>query len=296
MRQLTVPMLTLASIIVMIAGPIHAEGFGDYWYRGAAEITSYDLEQARYGEIHRGHAVLIFVTEDFSDRKHVKLDNPRAAGDDAVPILKLNATKSFHTGVYPYSMMMSVFSPLEATVAPMKITTSSQEWCGHTFTQLNKTDAGYRLEERSYFESEGDHEARLDGALPEDGLWNAIRVDPAALPTGRLQLIPATFYQRLSHRPWQPARAEASLTADPDDDAISIYRLDYGDADRTLTIRFRSDFPHEIESWEETYVSGWGPSANRLTTRAVRKKRIMLDYWNRHDVADAALRAQLDLD
>ncbi|MDP7238046.1 MAG: hypothetical protein QGI34_15090, partial [Candidatus Latescibacteria bacterium] len=40
--------------------------FGDYWYQGKAEITSYTLKQARYGEIHDGHVVLIFVTEDFS--------------------------------------------------------------------------------------------------------------------------------------------------------------------------------------------------------------------------------------
>ena len=77
---------------------------------------------------------------------------------------------------------------------------------------------------------------------------------------------------------------------------MMVYRLDYGDAGRTVSIRFRAEAPHEIESWEETYVSGWGPGASKLTTRATRKKRIMLDYWNRHDVADAALRARLGLE
>ncbi len=59
------------------------EQFGDYWYQGKAELTSYDLEQVRYGEKREGEAVLIFVTEDFSKSKQVKLDNPNQAGDDA---------------------------------------------------------------------------------------------------------------------------------------------------------------------------------------------------------------------
>ena len=41
--------------------------FGDYWYQGKAELASYDLNQSRYGEIRNGHAVLIFLTEDFSN-------------------------------------------------------------------------------------------------------------------------------------------------------------------------------------------------------------------------------------
>ena len=48
----------------------------------------------------------------------------------------------------------------------------------------------------------------------------------------------------------------------------------------------------EIEGWEETYPSGSGP----LTTRAVKKKRRMLDYWRRHDLDDARFRTELGLD
>ena len=47
--------------------------FADYWYRGQAEITSYDLEQARYGELRSGTAVLVFVTEDFSKGQITKV-------------------------------------------------------------------------------------------------------------------------------------------------------------------------------------------------------------------------------
>ena len=68
--------------------------FGSYWFQGKAELTSYTLSQARYGELHPGEAILIFVTEDFSRKKQVKLDDPAAAGADKVPVLKLNFEKN----------------------------------------------------------------------------------------------------------------------------------------------------------------------------------------------------------
>ena len=46
--------------------------FKEYWYAGKAEITSYELEQARYGELRKGNAVLIYVTEPFLSEKQVK--------------------------------------------------------------------------------------------------------------------------------------------------------------------------------------------------------------------------------
>ena len=92
--------------------------FGSYWFQGKAELTSYTLSQARYGELHPGEAVLIFVTEDFSRKKQVKLDDPAAAGADKVPVLKLNFEKKFGTGIYPYSLLTSVFLPLDAARDP----------------------------------------------------------------------------------------------------------------------------------------------------------------------------------
>ena len=62
--------------------PADAQAFEAYWSRGLAELTSYQLEQSRYGEIHPGSAVLIFVTEDLSRSRQVKLDRPEKAGED----------------------------------------------------------------------------------------------------------------------------------------------------------------------------------------------------------------------
>ncbi|MDB9780148.1 hypothetical protein OAB54_07920 [Flavobacteriaceae bacterium] len=42
-----------------------SEQFKTHWFDGYAEISSYSLDQSRYGEVREGNAVLIYVTEDF---------------------------------------------------------------------------------------------------------------------------------------------------------------------------------------------------------------------------------------
>ena len=269
-----------------------ADEFGDYWYQGDAELTSYTLEQARYGEIHEGNAVLIFVTEDFSKKKHVKLDYPGQAGDDKVNILKLNATKKFNTGIYPYSMMSSVFTPIQGDDYPrtLKVTTTSQEWCGHTFTQINMRKDKYDIQAFSYFESEGDEQIRLEKGMLEDEVWTAIRLDPDKLPLGSVDMIPGTMYQRLGHIDFGVHKATASL--EEKTDGLMTYTLSYPALDRTLAIHFNKDFPHEIDGWEESTTS----RGQTLSTKATLNKRIMLDYWARNGVADLPLRQELGLD
>lgn len=283
--------------IALLAGVTVADPFGDYWYQGQAEITSYTLSQARYGENHPGTAVLIFVTEDVSATKQVKLDRPDRTPDDAVKVLKLNATRKFNTGIYPYSMMTSVFTPVYADRHPktLKVTTTSQEWCGHTFTQLNLDGNAYRARLFSYFEREGDRDLRWPDAIPEDAIWTRLRLDPSTVPTGKVRLIPGTIFQRLKHTAWGVHEARIAI-ADHAEPALSTCTISYPDLDRTLEITFRKAFPHEIESWTDTYASGFGPNAKKLTTTAVAKKRIMSDYWRRNDLDDASLRTELGLD
>ena len=288
----------LFAFVVSTSARLVNNAFGDYWYQGKAELTSYTLEQARYGEVHQGHAVLIYVTEDFSRHKQVKIDDPDAAGADRVMVMKLNLTKKFNTGIYPYSMMTSVFTPVdwEANSGTLKITTSSQEWCGHTFVQLNRTEAGYRVQQHSYFEREGDETLTLRAAIPEDELWITIRLNPENLPTGKLQLIPGTMFQRLRHASWGLQEAAARLEPVAGNDRLMGYTITYPDLDRTLTIHFNKEFPHEIEGWEESYPSGWGRRANRLTTRARRVKRMLSNYWTKNWVVDIVLRRELGLE
>jgi len=269
--------------------------FGEYWYQGKAELTSYDLKQSRYGEIHQGEAVMIFVTEDFSKSKQVKLDNPSRSPKDKSSVLKLNFTRNFNTGIYPYSTMQSVFTPIDQQRYPnsFKVTTTSQDWCGHTFMQLNLNDKGYLVQQNSYFESEGDRKFQLDKVLLEDEIWTKIRLNPSALPTGKINLIPGTLFTRLKHTEFKVMEAVAKKESK---DGIVTYSIDYKDVRRSVRFSFKKEFPHEILSWEETGPGGFSSNAKLLTTRATRKKSMMLDYWSKNRNSDKGLRDDLGLD
>lgn len=273
--------------------------FGAYWHQGKAEVARFALRQARYGELRDGNAVMIFVTEDFLRDKQVKLESD-PAGKDAVPILKLNFTKEFNTGIYPYSMMTSVFTPVALDRYPnsLKVTTTSQEWCGHTFTQLNFRSNSYNVRNFSYFESEGDRDYSIDVALLEDEIWNRIRINPASLPTGEIRIIPGTMTARLRHTEAQVETANAAISSiGPGASGTELvrYKLEYPKPGRTLSIDFEKAFPHRIQSWSETYRDGSGPRAQVLTTTAVRTHELMIDYWRHNALVDDSLRQQLGL-
>ncbi len=276
-----------------------AADFSAYWHQGKAEVTRYALRQARYGELRDGDAVLIFVTEDFIRDKQVKLESD-PTGKDAVPILKLNATKKFNTGIYPYSMMTSVFTPVDVQGDPhtLKVTTTVQEWCGQTFTQFNFRSNHYSVRSFSYFEAEGDREFSLDRGMLEDEIWTRIRLAPATLPTGDMRMVPGTMTARLRHI--EPAVEAArgtleAIAADSSGQELLRYTVEYPGSERTLAIDFQKQFPHRIVGWRETYRDGSGPRAQRLTTEAVRMNELMIDYWKHNATADDSLRGLLGL-
>ncbi|MDN5213828.1 hypothetical protein QQ020_17270 [Fulvivirgaceae bacterium BMA12] len=281
------------------AEPLQPQKFNNYWFAGKAELTSYHLTQSRYGKLHEGNAVLIFVTEDFSRGKQVKLDDPIKNRKDAIKVMKLNFTKKFNTGIYPYSMMSSCFTPVDRENNPhsIKLTTSSQEWCGHTFTQVNLGENNYEVSGYSYFESEGDKQKKLAKTVLEDELWNLIRLSPDQLPVGKVKIIPGTFSARLMHNPLENTEAIASLTENQNPtfgkEGIMEYKIDYKGPKRTLKIYFESSFPYGITGWEETYK---GIGGKQLTSQAIKNKSILLDYWTKNKPGDTSYRQELGLE
>jgi len=264
--------------------------FNEYWYAGKAEISSYKLDQARYGEMRKGDAVLIFVTEPFSKKKQVKLDYPSKAGDDKQTVMKLNFTKKFNTGIYPYSMMLSTFTPVDRYNYPntVKTTMSSQEWCGQVYTQLNLDKNNYDIQSFSYFESEGDQEYSIDKVLLEDEIWNIIRLDYKSLPEGDITLLPGVFATRLKHDELKPTKAKAELQEGSENFG---YNLEYENG-RTLKIDFQKVFPHKILGWEETYA---GFEGEKLTTTGRLKETLFIDYWSKNGNKHEYLRDSLKL-
>lgn len=273
---------------------IATEQWHRYWSQGKAELSRYQLTQARYGQLHSGDAVLVFVTEDFLTEPQVKLESD-PAGRPVASVLKLNFTKKFTTGIYPYSLMASVFTPVEVFAQPrtLKVSTTVQEWCGHVFMQLNLKGKSYNVEERSYFEREGDKNFALDTAMLEDEIWTRIRLAPQTLPLGAVKMIPGTLASRLRHKPLAVVDAKAELhpVSDSTGDNLRRYTITYGAGERVLAIDFRSEFPHHIVGWTESYNDFGTP----LTTTARLTHTMMTDYWSRHNNADTALRKELGL-
>lgn len=262
--------------------------FKEYWYAGEAEITSYKLEQARYGELREGKAVLIFVTEPFLADKQVKADR---SNPDNIPVLKLNSTKKYLTGIYPYSIMSSSFYPVKDNQHAIKISSSIQEWCGHVYSQLNNREV-FEYESHSYFEGEADQKFTMEKSILENELWNKLRINPKGLPLGEIEIIPSLEYIRVSHKRIKPHKAIASIA---EKDGISSYSLTYPELDRTLTINFSTAFPHTIESWTDEFKSGWGVNAKTMTSRATKINTIKAPYWQQNGNKDIFLREQLGL-
>lgn len=278
------------------AGVKPSADFGAYWHTGKAELNRYRLQQAQYGVLNPGEAVLIFVAEDFRTDKQVKAETDEAKGR-ATNVLKLNSVKKFVTGIYDYSVFSSVFTPIDRKLFPntLKVSTSVQEWCGHSYLQLNYRSSGYQVTGRSYFENEVAEDYRVNKALLEDELWTLIRMAPDKLPVGSVKLIPGTQSARLRHKPLNVLEAKTNLTGYSGNafsgSDLKAYTVDYEKDKRQLTIVYEGAFPHRIVGWEETYMSRNKP----LTSRAVLQKTIQTDYWNHNAPADTVLRNSLGI-
>jgi hypothetical protein len=265
--------------------------FNEYWFDGKAELSSYKLVQARYGELREGSAVMVFVTEPFSISKLVKLDNPDAVPSDRIDLLKLNFTRNFETGIYPYSLLTSVFSPITGDKS-LKINNSCQEWCGHTFAQLKRNGDYYDWLLHSYFESEFEESFDIRNSISEDEFWNTIRINPSLLIEGEQDIIPAMHFLRFKHIKAKAYTANCTKRIEANE---IVYTVDYKEIERKLEIRFSANFPYQIQSWTETYPDGWGENATVLTTTGTLLKSIRSDYWSKNSNADSLRRRELGL-
>jgi hypothetical protein len=277
---------------------VQTQDFRDYWYAGQAELSHYDLEQIRYGQVRDGSAIMIFVTEDFLNEKQVKLESP-ANGRDHETILKLNFLKEFNTGIYTYNVMTSTFTPININQTPhsLKVSSSSQEWCGTTWSQLNLRGSKYEVTGHSYFEDEADYEATLNAAWLEDEIWTQLRLSPELLPEGEIDIIPASFGVRRSHSGWAVEKATVKKEKWTGDgmpgENLMAYSIEYKNRDRNLTIVYENESPYRIAGWIQTQETEDG---KKLEAKSVRTNIIKEPYWQQNSNADEQLRERLGLD
>ena len=251
------------------------EAFTRAWSDGRAELSGYRARVNRYGEMREGELVLIYVTEPMDRRTWVKDD--AVAAPHRVGVLKLNASLRFQTGVYPYSVLTSVFAPVDRyrdeAFAPVKITLSVQEWCGHVFHGVWPGDGRAAEQVMSYFAEEGERRrdvATPAGTLYEDALLIQLRELDGPFAGGgdwRGALVPSLWSIRRAHRP--TAAVEATITrsrAQRDGAAVHRFVLRHGEFTRTV----------DVETDGARRVLGWQASDGE-DVRLVRTAR--LPYW-----------------
>lgn len=149
------------------------KAFWSHWGDGRAELAGYELVTPRYGELRKGVAVAIFVTEPFSNESRVKADPGKHPKSDEFQVMKLNLIRDFPTGLYDYNLMTSVFvgvEPFDGLPAgtPAKVSFSAQEWCGHVYEQVLFRRSGVESVAHSYFDGEADQELNL--SFPKNGI------------------------------------------------------------------------------------------------------------------------------
>ena len=264
------------------------ENLQKYWNDGKAEITSYKIEQARYGELRTGEAVTIFVTEPFSPRSMTKADQPNG---ENVPVMKCNFIKRFNTGIYPYSLMTSTFFPMKNGENSMKASHSMQEWCGHVYMELDNLSKP-KLNISTYFQGEN-AQLELSTKILEDDFWTKIRLDPNGIKQGTYMVIPSFTFLRFSHL--EPKGYKCVVSIDESNGRTFSLILNYPEIERKLKINYDAEAAHMIFGWTESYYSGFGRDRKYLESTGKRIKSIRTDYWNKHDNSHESMRKELGL-
>ena len=144
----------------------------------------------------------------------------------------------------------------------------------------------------SYFEGEADQEFKLPKTWLENEIWTKIRINPAELPQGEIEIIPSLEYTRTGHKTMKAYKATATLDQNVD---MNIYTVDYPELGRSLSIEFSPVFPYSIEGWTESFKSGYGPNAKTLISRATKIETLKTPYWRQNGTEDEMLRKELGL-
>jgi hypothetical protein len=269
------PVRAAANIQPRSTGPAKIDPYFDskfwsVWGDGQAELAGYDLTFPRYNQLRKGTAVAIFVTETFSNSLRVKADPGKHGPADEFPVMKLNLVKDYQTGIYDYNDMLSAFVALAPVNRRMSATItkasfSSQEWCGHVYSQVLFGETRARWMRHSYFDGEADDQRELDypeNGFSEDGLllWargmarpfmSAGSSDPylilTSLETSRGKHIPLSWnYATLSKdAASQTVRVPAGTFE------VEVARLTRKDKSwRAFYVE--KAFPHRVIKWENS--------------------------------------------
>jgi hypothetical protein len=279
------------------AAPVagHDPEFGAWWHDGRAELDGYRLVVQRYGHPRAGQGVLVYVTEPLSIATRVKVDDPARHPGDVWDVLKLNAVRDFQTGIYDYNTMVSTFVRTD-DLAPVKVSFSSAEWCGHVYEELRLDPGRIAQTLHSYFEGEsGDRTVpRPEGGVLEDELLIRVRsLRGPWLGPGEARdvpFLPGTLWRRLAHRPlaWgrarvARARAATRVRVPAGSFEVTTYTVQVDDG-RTGVFDVETDYPHRVVRW--SWQAGAGAPPLGGTDEGELTGSVRTQYWQLHQPGD----------
>ena len=295
--------------------------FWEWWGDGQAELSGYRLTLNRYGDPREAELALIYVTEPHDRRSWIKDDDAR--GRNRVEVLKLNSNAFFLTGIYPYGVMTSVFSPVdryrEERFQPVRIVHSAQEWCGAYSHMVWPGPDRLRSLRLSYFAGEDERVADLaaePGTLYEDALLIQLReLDGPFAGGGEWEgwVVPALWRVRAGHGDPSPVRARITreegvgeipvqahpgegfsfggsaaarpeTVSSPSTSAVPVTRFTLEAGDYRRVIDVERDHPRRILGW----TTSTGEEAVILATER-------LPYWRLNRLGDESYRELLGL-
>jgi len=273
--------------------PKASSAFWKLWGDGKAELSGYAVTTSRYGAPRTGTIALIYVTEPMDRRVWIKDDAGDVPPAERVNVLKLNNVLKFQAGIYPYSVMTSVFAPVDGGVgerfAPAKIVMGAQEWCGQVYQKVIPGALGFAEELRSYFHADGERNATVKapaGTLYEDALLIQLReLDGPFAGGGNWSgtIVPSLWVQRKKHA--APAPVAATIKRESASrDGVPVSRFTLAYEGTSVTYDIEKAAPHRVLGWK----SKDGEDAKLLKTTR-------LPYWQLNAPGDEKYLEQLGL-
>lgn len=299
------------TLVSLFVAPAHASPpsydnvFWQHWGDGRAEIDAYSLVRPRYGELRKGTTVLIFVTEPWSIRNHVKADDGKHDKDDVIQVLKLNTVEDFQTGIYDYNLMTSSWTALQPAPgrpagAATKVSFSSQEWCGASWHDVTFDGRAAADMVRSYFDGETSmrmiENPAADGkdALVEDNalVWARGLASPSVArgASTTVAFLPSLTRARLEHKPIAWTRASLSRDAASTKVTVAAGTFDVEralisvDGGRTMEVFVELAAPHRVVK-----VTQSDGSVMEL------KGTVRTSYWKQNHEGDERILKELGL-
>ncbi len=237
----------------------------ELWNDGQAEVATYNASRIVYGNPRPHTAHLITVYEDFNTDFYVKADWPY--GDKPIlPVLKLNYVAEIPTPNYPYRFMVSAFADRADISNLVRMTVSSQEWCGMTFKDFQLWKDRPVQVYHSYWDGQGNGTHALDAreAFFEEELFLVLR----ALPFEDGLMAEFSLYdnQTTTKAP-KPVAVPATLEVQDEGDGwqVTVVTTD----GRRIDFVFGKEYPNVLRLYRHN-------DGRRLTLDRVERDA----YWN----------------